>query len=260
MIAISSVELNAWLGSLLWPFIRIGAMFMAAPVFGARLVPRRIRLALALMLAWILSPMVYADAQMVDPLSAQGIVVAAHQVLIGVAMGFTMQLVFSAMVIAAQSMAMGMGLGFAMAVDPQNGVQVPVVGQYYLTMATLIFLALNGHLIMIQILIDSFQSLPVNHGGITLDGLWALVAWGGRMFSGAVLIALTAMTSMLLINLAFGVMSRAAPQLNIFGVGFPVMMGAGFMVIMFSLPGLTPHVTNLMRDAFELMGFLVAGG
>jgi len=259
MIAISAVELNAWVGSLLWPFIRIGSMLIAAPVFGARMVPRRIRLALALMLAWILSPLVYADAAVINPLSAQGAAVAAQQVLIGVAMGFTLQLVFSALVIAAQSMSMGMGLGFAMAVDPQNGVQVPVIGQYYLTLGTLIFLALDGHLIMIQVLIDSFQSLPVSINGLTQDGLWALVGWGGRMFAGAVLIALTAMTSMLLINLAFGVMSRAAPQLNIFGVGFPVMMGMGFLVILFSMSGLTTHMEDLLRDAFELIGLLVAG-
>ena len=259
MIAISSVELNAWVGSLLWPFMRIGAMLIAAPVFGARMVPRRIRLALALMLAWILSPMVYADAAVIDPLSGEGLLVAAQQILIGVAMGFTLQLVFSALIVAAQSMSMGMGLGFAMAVDPQNGVQVPVIGQYYLTLGTLIFLALNGHLVMIQILMDSFQSLPVGVNGITNDGLWALVGWGSRMFAGAVLIALTAMTSMLLINLAFGVMSRAAPQLNIFGVGFPVMMGMGFIVILFSLPGLTTHMEDLLQDAFELMGLLVAG-
>jgi flagellar biosynthetic protein FliR len=157
-------------------------------------------------------------------------------------------------------MAMGMGLGFATAVDPQNGVQVPVIGQYYIVMATLLFLALNGHLVMIQVLIDSFHSLPVGMIGLGQDGLWSLVGWGSRMFAGAVLIALTAMTAMLLVNLAFGVMSRAAPQLNIFGVGFPVMMGAGFVVLMLTLPTLTPHVSDLLMDAFDLIGLLVAGG
>jgi flagellar biosynthetic protein FliR len=259
MIAFTSVELNAYVGSLLWPFMRIGAMLMAAPVFGARLVPVRVRLALAVMLAWILSPMVYHDVVVIDPLSAEGLMVAAQQVLIGLAMGFTLQLVFSAVVIAAQSMAMGMGLGFATAVDPQNGVQVPVVAHYYLTLATLIFLAMNGHLLLIQVLVDSFQSLPVGVDGLSREGIWALVNWGGRMFAGAVLIALTAMTSLLIINIAFGVMSRAAPQLNIFGVGFPVMMGAGFIVIMLGLPGLTPQLADLLQDAFELIGLLVAG-
>ena len=260
MIAITSIELSGWVGSLMWPFIRIGAMLMAAPVFGARLVPVRVRLALAMILAWILSPMVYSDAAVINPLSVAGLMVSAQQVFIGLAMGFTLQMVFSAIVIAAQSMAMGMGLGFATAVDPQNGVQVPVVAQYYLTLATLIFLALNGHLLIIQILVDSFQSLPVGLDGLSREGLWELVSWGSRMFAGAVMIALTAMTSLLVINLAFGVMSRAAPQLNIFGVGFPVMIGAGFIVIMLSLPGLAPQVTELMQDAFELIGLLVAGG
>lgn len=260
MIVVTSIELNGWIGSLLWPFMRIGAMLMAAPVFGARMVPVRVRLALAMTLAWILSPMVYQDVTVINPLSAEGLMVGVQQVLVGLAMGFTLQMVFSAMVIAAQSMAMGMGLGFATAVDPQNGVQVPVIAQYYLTLATLVFLAMNGHLLIIQVLVDSFQSLPVSAEGLSRDGLWALVNWGSRMFAGAVLIALTAMTSLLIINLAFGVMSRAAPQLNIFGVGFPVMIGAGFIVIMLSLPGLTPHVSELMQDAFELIGLLVAGG
>jgi flagellar biosynthetic protein FliR len=259
MIAFTSIELSGWIGSLMWPFMRIGAMLMAAPVFGARLVPVRVRLALAMTLAWILSPMVYADVVVIDPLSAEGLMVGVQQVLIGLAMGFTLQMVFSAVVIAAQSMAMSMGLGFATAVDPQNGVQVPVVAQYYLTLATLIFLALNGHLLLIQVLVDSFQSLPVSLEGLSREGLWALVSWGGRMFAGAVMLALTAITSLLIINLAFGVMSRAAPQLNIFGVGFPVMMGAGFIVILLSLPGLTPQLTDLMQDAFELIGLLVAG-
>jgi flagellar biosynthetic protein FliR len=259
MIAFTSIELSGWIGSLMWPFMRIGAMLMAAPVFGARLVPVRVRLALAMTLAWILSPMVYADVVVIDPLSAEGLMVGVQQVLIGLAMGFTLQMVFSAVVIAAQSMAMSMGLGFATAVDPQNGVQVPVIAQYYLTLATLIFLALNGHLLLIQVLVDSFQSLPVSLEGLSREGLWALVSWGGRMFAGAVMLALTAITSLLIINLAFGVMSRAAPQLNIFGVGFPVMMGAGFIVILLSLPGLTPQLTDLMQDAFELIGLLVAG-
>jgi flagellar biosynthetic protein FliR len=112
---------------------------------------------------------------------------------------------------------------------------------------------------MIQVLIDSFQSLPVGISGLTGVEFQALVAWGGRMFAGAVLIALTAMTAMLLVNLAFGVMSRAAPQLNIFGVGFPVMIGMGFVVILMALPSLGGHVSDLMQEAFDLIGSLVKG-
>lgn len=260
MFTVSSLQLNAWVASFLWPFMRIGAMLVAAPVFGARMVPVRVRLALALVLALMLAPMVAPDTAAIDPLGAQGLLISVQQILIGLAMGFTLQMAFAAIVIGAQSIAMSMGLGFANAVDPQNGVQVPVIAQYYLTLATLIFLALNGHLLLVQLLVDSFQTLPVGMAGLSANGLWDIVNWGGRMFAGAVLIALTGITSLLLINLAFGVMSRAAPQLNIFGVGFPVMMGAGFIVIMVSLPGITPHVSNLMQDAFAMLGGLLAGG
>jgi flagellar biosynthetic protein FliR len=259
MIAVTSIELNAWLVAFMWPFMRIGAMLAAAPVFGARMVPVRVRIALALVLALVMAPMVAQDMVAIDPFSAQGLLVSVQQVLIGLAMGFTLQLVFAAIVIAAQSIAMSMGLGFANAVDPQNGVQVPVVAQYYLTLATLLFLALNGHLLLIQMLVDSFQSLPIGLAGLTQADFWALAAWGSRMFAGAVMIAITAMASLLLINLAFGVMSRAAPQLNIFGVGFPVMMMTGFVVILLSVPGMTPQVSNLLQDAFQLLQVLVGG-
>jgi flagellar biosynthetic protein FliR len=260
MIAITSMELNTWMVAFLWPFLRIGAMFAAAPVFGARMVPVKVRAALALVMSLMMAPIVVQDVPVIELFSAEGLMVAVQQILIGVAMGFTLQLVFSAIVIAAQSIAMSMGLGFANAVDPQNGVQVPVVAQYYLTLATLMFLALNGHLILVQILVDSFQSLPIGEVGLTPADIWALVGWGGRMFAGAVAIALTAMASLLLVNLAFGVMSRAAPQLNIFGVGFPVMMLTGFVIIMLSVPGMTPHVSNLMQDAFLLLQTMLGGG
>lgn len=252
MLVVTAAELNTWLTAFMWPLMRIGAMLSAAPVFGARMVPVKVRVSLALVLALAMAPLVSADMPSVEPFSGEGLLISVQQVVIGLAMGFTLQLVFSAIVMAAQSIAMSMGLGFATAVDPQNGVQVPVLAQYYLTLATLIFLALNGHLLILQLLVDSFETLPVGAGGLTQADFGALAAWGSRMFAGAVLIALTAMASLLLINLAFGVMSRAAPQLNIFGVGFPVMMGTGFIVIMLSLPGITPHVTSLVNDGFAL--------
>ena len=117
-----------------------------------------------------------------------------------------------------------------------------------------------GGLILVQLLIDSFDSLPIGQIGLTQSDFWLLASWGGRMFAGAVAIALTAMASLLLINLAFGVMSRAAPQLNIFGVGFPVMMLTGFVIIMLTVQGMTPHVTNLMQDAFLLIQAMLEGG
>ena len=260
MIAVTSMELNTWMFAFLWPLLRVGAMFSVAPVFGARMVPAKVRAALALVMSLMMAPMVVQNTVPIEVFSPDGLLVAIQQVLIGLTMGFTLQLVFASIVIAAQSIAMSMGLGFATAVDPQNGVQVPVVANYYLTLATLMFLALNGHLVLVQLLVDSFISLPVGTTGLTPADYWSLVSWGSRMFAGAVAIALTAIASLLLVNLAFGVMSRAAPQLNIFGVGFPVMMLTGFVIIMLSVPGITPHMSNLMQDAFLLIQAMLGGG
>ena len=172
-------------------------------------------------------------------------------------MGFILQMVFSAFIIGGQSIAMSMGLGFASIVDPQNGVQVPVVSQAFLIMVTLVFLALNGHLLLIEVLADSFQQLPVGPLVITHDGLWQLVSWGSTMFVGGMLVALPAVAARLLVNLAFGVTSRAAPQLNIFAVGFPVMIMVGLAFIILTMPGITDHLSRLMLQAFALIDRVV---
>ncbi|MGB5275861.1 MAG: flagellar biosynthetic protein FliR [Gammaproteobacteria bacterium] len=252
----TGAELTGWLASLLWPFMRIGAMFAAIPIFSARSVPVRIRILLAFFLAWILVPVI-PKPPVVDLISAQALLISVYQVLIGVAMGFILQMVFSAFVIAGQSIAMAMGLGFASIIDPQNGVQVPVVSQAFLIMVTLVFLALNGHLLLIEVLADSFQRLPVGPVAISHDGLWQLVSWGSNMFVGGMLVALPAVAALLLVNLAFGVTSRAAPQLNIFAVGFPVMIMVGLAFIILTLPSITDHLSRLILEAISLINKVV---
>ena len=172
-------------------------------------------------------------------------------------MGFALQLVFSAVVTGGQVIAMQMGLGFASMVDPQNGQQVPVLGQLYLLLATLIFLTLNGHLILIEVLAKSFNTFPIAISSFGSDGLWLIVSWGSQMFEGAVWMALPAISSLLIVNIAFGVMARAAPQLNIFAIGFPVTMMMGFMVILFVMPMFLPQFTKLLESVFMLIGSLV---
>ena len=252
----TGTELTGWLASLLWPFMRVGAMFVAVPIFSARSVPVRVRVLLAFIIAWLLVPVI-PKPPVIDLISAEALLISVYQVLIGVAMGFILQMVFSAFVIAGQSIAMAMGLGFASIVDPQNGVQVPVVSQAFLIMVTLVFLALNGHLLLIEVLAESFQRLPVGPLVISQDGLWQLVSWGSTMFVGGMLVALPAVAALLLVNLAFGVTSRAAPQLNIFAVGFPVMIMVGMAFIILTLPSITDHLSRLMLQAFTLIDKVV---
>jgi len=251
-VSFTGVELISWLSTLLWPFMRIGAMFVAAPIFSARSVPVRIRVLLAFFIAWILMPVI-PEPPAVDLISGEALVISISQVIIGTAMGFILQMVFSAFVIAGQSIATAMGLGFASIIDPQNGVQVPVISQAFLIMATLVFLALNGHLIFIEVLAKSFQNMPVGPFFPSTDALWQLVIWGSDMFTGGMLIALPAVAALLLVNLAFGVASRAAPQLNIFAVGFPIMIMVGIGFIILTLPTITEHLSRLMTQALDLI-------
>jgi flagellar biosynthesis protein FliR len=255
---LSSAQLTAWIGAYFWPFLRIGAMLLVAPVFGARMVPKRVRLALGLALAVMVAPLLPA-MPVVDALSPEGVLIEINQIVIGLAMGFALQLVFSALVTAGQTVAMSMGLGFAALVDPQNGIQVPVVSQFYLISSTLLFLVLNGHLHLIEMVVDSFRTLPVGIHGLPREAIYDLVVWATQMFAGALMVALPAVTSIMLVNLALGVITRAAPQMNIFSVGFPITLLGGFAIIILTMPGIEPQFTQLMNGAFALVRDMVAG-
>lgn len=240
----------------LWPLIRISALLMVLPALGGALVPKRIRLLLALALTAVIAPVVPLPP--VERLLEPGIIVTVfHEILIGVAMGFCVQLIFDAVVLGAQSIAMSMGLGFAVLVDQQRGVNVPVLSQFFLMLTTLVFLALDGHLVMIQVLAESFTSLPIGSGGLTRDGLGGLLEWTAYLFIGALTVALPGITALLVVNLAFGVMSRAAPTLNLFAVGFPVSMLLGFVVLLLSMDGLTSGFARLLTQSLDVARGLV---
>jgi flagellar biosynthetic protein FliR len=240
----SAEQMVAWSQSYYWPFLRFSALFLASPIFSASSFPVRGRVLLAVLVTGLIVPSL-PDLPVVEPLSAEGLLLAGQQVVIGLAMGFILQMVFGAVVIAGQSLAMTMGLGFAMAVDPQNGVQVPVLSQLYVILATLIFLSIDGHLLLIQFLADSFTLLPVGLDGWRDDFGLNVVLWGSQMFLSALLLILPALTAVLLINVAFGVITRAAPQLNIFAVGFPVTILAGFVFITLSMPSVFSRLISM---------------
>lgn len=255
----TSADIASWIGTLVWPFTRIAAMLAIAPVFGARIVPLRVRLIVALLLTVVVVPLI-PPVPVIDPLSAASALVTVQQLLLGLAIGFSLQLVLAALVIAGQFISMGMGLGFAQMVDPQNGVSVPVIGQYYLVIATLLFLALNGHLALLHVLVDSFKSVPIGVAALSREDFRSIAYWGVRMFGDAVLVALPAVASILLVNLCFGVVSRSAPQLNIFGVGFPVTLTLGFVVLVFALSNLLPELRHMVDQALTAATLLGRSG
>jgi len=196
----------------------------------------------------------------VELFSPDALLIALQQVLIGLSMGFILQMVFGALVFGGQTLAYSMGLGFASMMDPQNGVQVPVIAQYYILLATLLFLISNGHLILIDILAQSFHTLPVAVDGLTQSSLLEVIGWGSRMFVGGLLIALPAIAALLLVNLGMGIITRAAPQLNIFAVGFPMTMLIGFFLMWVSLPNVLATFSDLLGDALSVIQRLVLVG
>jgi len=228
-------------------------MLVAVPLFSLRAVPARVRLILSLAITLVIIP-VLPSYPMVEMFSYQGFLVAVAQVMIGLTSGFILQLVFSALLFAGQGVALSMGLGFAAMVDPQNGQQVPVIAQFYVMTSTLIFLSLDGHLLLIQMLLDSFTSLPIGIDGITKTDIWTILTWSSRMFAGGLLLTMPIIVSLLLVNISLGVATRAAPQLNIFSVGFPVTLMLGMLLVWLTLPDVLDQFTSSLTETYELVG------
>lgn len=254
---ISSAEITGLLGSYLWPFFRITAMLMAAPIFSSNFVPVRVRLLMAIAISIVIVPTIPDPAPAFDALSAEGILIVMHQILIGVCMGFMLQLLMNAFIIGGQIIAMQMGLGFASMVDPQNGITVPVISQFYLIFITLLFISLNGHLILIQVLHESFIAIPISTSGLPVNFFRDIVAQGSWMFASAVLIALPAIGSLMAVNLAFGILSRAAPQISPFSIGFPMTIILGFAIIIITLPTVGNHLVTMSDHMLSLIRQMV---
>lgn len=244
-----------WIGLYFYPFVRIGAMLSIIPIYGIRAFPARGKILLALFITIAAAPSI-ALPPAVDPFTAQGVLFMLQQVMIGLSMGVIFLVVFQAFVVSGHLIAMGMGLAFAQMTDPTSGVTAPIVSQYFVIIVTLLFLALNGHILVIQVMIDSFEYLPIGTAFYTQDSLRLIFEFGSYMFLAGVLIALPAITALLLINIAFGVVTRAAPALNIFAVGFPVTLLAGLVMLTLTTPVILPHMQELVHRAVEAITHL----
>ncbi len=255
MITLSTTQLETWIGQMFWPFVRIGACFMVAPAFGAVFVPARSRIVLAGAVALLVAPLVTPPAG-ITMFSIAGFVVTIQQVIIGIAIGFALQVLFDAVTMGGQLLANSMGLSFAFNVDPMRGTSTPALGQLYALMVMLTFLALNGHLALVEMLVAGFNTLPVGPNGLSSEALWTIVSWGTQIFSGALAVALPGITALLIVNLAFGIVSRAAPTLNLFAVGFPISLVFGLVIVLVGLPGLQSSFIAIMREAFTLLANL----
>lgn len=260
MISFTSAQLDVWIATFMFPLARVLALMASAPVFSNAALSPQIRLVIGLAIGLGLAPAL-PPMPPIAPGSWLGIAVLAQQVLIGVVLGFTLRMVFSAVDMAGELIGLQMGLSFATFYDPQSASETPVVSEFLGLLTTLLFLAMNGHLLMLSVLAESFKLLPVATTPFAANGLAFLLSWSAILFSAGLMLALPIIAALLIANIALGVLARVASSLNIFAVGFPVTMVAGFTVMMLSLPYFGTAMEKLYDRGFvALAGVLRAGG
>ncbi len=258
MITLTSAQLDGWIAMVIWPLSRILALIASAPITGNQQFPVSAKIGFAVVLTVLLAPTLPRSG--IDPGSGAGMLLLVREVLIGIAMGFAMRVVFAGVSMAGDLIGLQMGLGFAQFYDTQNNTTAPVTGQFLGLIATLTFLSLNGHLMLFATLAESFQHMPVDYSG-SLAGngmLWA--QWGGTIMHAALLLSLPLIAVLLITNIALGVLSRAAAQLNVFAIGFPITLGIGFLALLIVLPYMVPVLERLFSDGLQSMLRVASAG
>lgn len=249
MLPITDAQINLLVAYFVWPFARIMGVFMADPLFASRSIPRRFKAGFALILTIMLAPLLPPLPQ-VPLVSADGLLILLQQLLIGICIGFSMRVVITGVEMAGFIMASQMGLGFAMFFDPQHSAQVPALSRVLTVFTTLMFLAMDGHQVLLRILLDSFQTLPIG-SMMPVVSFRLLAEWGGNLFTWGLWLAMPVVGSLLVTNLAIGVMTRAAPQFNVFSFGFPLTLMVGFITVYLMLPLLQGPIAELYRNGFD---------
>lgn len=261
MFSVTYAQLNVWLTSFLWPFTRILALIATAPLLSHLAVPVRVKVGLAAFISLIVAPTIGAVPQ-VTVFSADGVLILINQFMVGAALGMTMQIAFATIDAAGEFIGQQMGLGFAMLYDPRQGGNAVVISRYLNTIAFLAFLVFDGHLQMISALVQTFQSVPVSAnvlGAMVHARGWQTVAtYGVSVFSTGLLLSLPVVAALLIANLALGILNRAAPQIGIFQVGFPVTMLVGFLLIQLMIPNLIPFFQRIFENGIDQMGRVAA--
>jgi flagellar biosynthesis protein FliR len=256
-IVITAADVTDMVARLWWPSLRVGGFVAAAPIASEAAIPNRVKIVLALALSFAIGPLAAVPAGL-SIFSGRGLFTAAQEILIGISIGMVMQLAFEALTFAGQTVSTTMGLGFATLIDPQRNADVPVLGQLFMTMGMLTYLAINGHLVLLGALAHSFETLPIGAQNIDKGFLLAVASWGARIFETGLLVALPTVIALVIVNMALGVVMRAAPQLNLFGIGFTITLLGGFVVLMTGIDGIMTGIGGLIDGALRAVVDLTA--
>ena len=251
MLALTDTQISTWVATFMLPLFRITAVLMTMPIFGTTLVPTRVRLYFALAITMAVMPGLPPMPQ-VNALDLSALLLIAEQIIIGALLGFSLQLFFQAFVVAGQIISIQMGMGFASMVDPTNGVSAAVIGQFLTMLVTLLFLAMNGHLVVFEVLTESFTTMPVG-SAMLVNHFWELAGKLGWVLGAAMLLVLPAITALLVVNIAFGIMTRSAPQLNIFSIGFPLILVLGMVIFWIGMADILTQYQPLATEALQFL-------
>lgn len=248
---------EAFLLQLLFAMLRTGGAFVTAPIFSALAVPLQVRILVAAAIAVT----IVAVHPVAPPplLSAAGVLAAAQEISVGLALGFVLALAFAAPMLAGEQIAAGMGLGFASVNDPQSGGSSPAIGNFLALLMTLLFLALDGHLILLEVVVRSYEALPVGGGWLAAARLGDIARFGSFVFTAGLTLALPVAMTLFAINLALGILTRAAPQMNIFAVGLPVTVMAGMVMLAVAFPALVEGMQSTIEVALDRLRMLGGG-
>lgn len=242
--------INQYLADFLLPLFRISALIMSMVAFGAKTIPMRVKFFLCVAVTIAVMPAI--PPTRVDNLfSLTTFLLVAEQTIIGVSLGFITVMVVNTFTLAGQIIAMQTGLGFASLVDPSSGMNVPAVGQFFLILSSLLFWTMDGHLAYLQFVVASFDTLPIPVSNFDPQKFREITEWGGWMFATALSLSIAPLTAMLLINFSFGIMTRAAPQLNIFAIGFPITMCAGLIIMWLTMGNFLVHFELQWQRALD---------
>ncbi len=255
-LVLDATEVATWMGKLWWPALRIGGFVLSAPAVSEVTVPPMVKIVFTLALAFLLAPFAPVPVSL-SIFSGAGALAAVQEMLVGVAIGLVMQFAFEALTLAGETISATMGIGFATLIDPRYGANTMVIGQFFLILGMLVYLAIDGHLLLIGAFAHSFQTLPIGSSIVDRDFLLSVVGSGARIFETGTLVALPTVIALVIVNLALGVVTRAAPQLNLFGIGFTITVLAGFGVLLAGFDGIMQGVHGLIDSALQAVVALI---
>lgn len=258
MVNIDAAWLSAWVAGLLLPLARILSLVAISPVFSHESVPARVKIGLGVLLSVIVAPTLPAIGGF-DPLSLSGVMLIVEQIVVGLAMGFAMRIVFAAVELAGEVSGMTMGLGFATFFDPTTQGESMSLNQLLSLLTTLVFLAIDGHLILLATLVRSFHDMPLDGAQHAPAAFWRIAQWGGHVFAAGVQLSLPIVAALLITNIALGILTRAAPQLNLFGIGFPLTLTVGMVVLVLVLPTMAAPMVRLLEQGLTMSGEAMVG-